>query len=135
MFPALLPALLTTLALLPAPARAETPLTGAEFEARVEGRTLTYSYAGQPFGTEQYFPNRRVAWAFTDDICVYGRWYEAGEQICFVYEDGPAQQCWLFFDRDGRLAAQFMGDGAGTLLSEVAQSEGPLSCPGPDVGV
>jgi hypothetical protein len=123
------------LTLMPALALAETPLNGADFEARVEGRTLTYSYGGQPFGTEQYFPNRRVAWAFTGDDCVYGRWYEEGSAICFLYEDSPEPQCWQFFDRQGRLVAQFMGDGAGTELSEVAQSDGPLSCPGPDVGV
>lgn len=122
------------LMLLPTLALAETPLTAEEFAARVEGRTLIYSYGGQPFGTEQYFPNRRVVWAFTDGVCVYGRWYAQDEEICFVYEDTPDPQCWLFFDRGGKLVAQFMGEGAGTVLSEVAQSDSPLACPGPDVG-
>jgi hypothetical protein len=123
------------LTLLPAVALAETPMSAEDFAARVEGRTLTYSWGGAPFGTEQYFPNRRVAWAFTDDICVYGRWYPQGEEICFVYDDRPDPQCWLFFDRAGRLVAQFMGEGDGGLVSEVAQAETPMTCPGPEVGV
>ena len=54
------------LALLPLPALAERPLTGAEFERLVEGRTLTYGEAGQkPYGVERYHPGRRVTWAWT----------------------------------------------------------------------
>ncbi len=126
-----------TLPLPPAVALAQVPLGAAEFEARVEGRTLTYSYGGEPFGTEQYFPNRRVAWAFTGGACVYGRWYAQGASICFVYDNDPDPQCWQFFDEGGRLLARFMGDGSGDggggALSEVSRAE-RLDCPGPDVG-
>lgn len=144
MFARLAPRLASSLALslicatLPALAQETEPrpaMTGAEFEAYATGRTLTFAAGGTVFGTEQYLPGRRVIWAFTDDICKEGIWYEDGDMICFAYEDPSAPQCWKFW-RDGTgLRAQFEGDPAGTELSEVAQSDQPLRCLGPDVGV
>lgn len=118
-----------------APAFAQEPMSGAEFEAYATGRTLTYATEGGVFGTEQYLPGRRVIWAFTDDICKEGSWYEDREMICFAYEDPSAPQCWKFWREGDGLKAQFEGDPAGTELFEVAQSDEPLRCPGPDVGV
>ncbi len=134
---------LLALALLPLPAlvgpafaEPGAPLTGTEFEAHTTGRTLTYASGGQVFGTEQYLPGRRVMWAFSEDRCQKGRWYEAGAFICFVYEDEPGvPQCWTFHLDGGRLLARFQGDAPGSELSEVEQSDRPLNCPGPDVGV
>ncbi len=128
--------LLSLLALLPVAALAQTPMTAEEFEAYAEGKTLTYAEGGQVFGTEQYLPGRRVRWAFTQDICQDGTWYQQGEQICFVYEGGAGDpQCWTFWREGGRLKARFAGDPDGRELTEVEQSQGPLLCPGPDVGV
>lgn len=110
-------------------------MTGAEFEAYATGKTLTYGMAGQIFGTEQYLPGRRVRWAFTESACRIGHWYEADGLICFVYEDRNTPQCWEFWRDAGGLRARFAGDPNGTELSEVRQSPGPLSCPGPEVGV
>jgi hypothetical protein len=121
-------------ALLPLPAVAETPMSAAEFDAYATGKTLTYAYSGSVFGTEEYLPGRAVRWAFTEDKCQYGKWYEKDTQICFLYEDDPDEQCWEFFNTPTGLRAQFMG-GAGTELSEVEQSTTGLGCPGPDVGV
>ncbi len=120
-------------ALLPLPALAETPMSGAEFEAYATGKTLTYAFNGGVFGTEEYLPGRTVRWAFTEDVCQFGRWYEKETQICFLYEDDPDEQCWQFFNTPTGLRAQYM-DG-GTQLSEVEQSTTGLGCPGPDVGV
>lgn len=110
------------------------PLTAEEFEAYVTGKTLSYADQNGVWGTEQYLPNRRVVWAFTEDICQYGTWYQQGEQICFVYDDTPDPQCWTFWRGETGLKALFAGDSA-TQLSEVQQSDEPLACPGPDVGV
>ena len=45
-------------------AAAETPMTGAEFEAYVEGRIMSFGSEGDPtYGVEQYLPNRRVIWS------------------------------------------------------------------------
>ena len=43
--------------------------------------------------------------------------------------------CWLFFMGSTGMTAEFMGDGAGSDLSEVAQTAGPMGCMGPQVGV
>jgi hypothetical protein len=114
---------------------AETPMTAAEFEAYATGKTLTYSQFGQVYGAEQYLPGRRVLWAFTNDECREGLWYEEAGQICFVYEHDATPQCWTFWKDAGGLNARFEGDGPSSQLSEVAQSTEPLLCAGPDVGV
>jgi hypothetical protein len=129
---ALLP---TALLLASAPLAAETPMTGAEFEAYATGRTLTYAQGGTVYGTEEYLPGRRVRWAFSGDQCETGYWYEAGREICFVYGSEPEHQCWTFFRTPGGLRARFRGDPPGSELSEVANSDAPLLCPGPDIGV
>jgi hypothetical protein len=123
------------LCLLPTLALAETPLTGAEFEAMVGNRTLTYAYDGMPFGTEEYYPNRRVGWAFTDDVCVYGEWYEKGDAICFTYSNDPTPQCWRFYAEGGQLTARFLDRGIEGPVATASEAEEPLFCPGPDVGV
>jgi hypothetical protein len=112
------------------------PMSAAEFESYSTGKTLTYGLGGEVYGIEQYLPGRRVLWAFKGDECREGYWYEAGQEICFVYEDdldGP--QCWTFHRIDGGIRARFAGDPNGADLSEVAQSSSPLICAGPDVGV
>lgn len=127
------------LALLPqvlgaAETAAPPAMTGAEFEAYTANKTLMFSSRGESYGAEQYLPGRRVMWAFTDDICREGIWYEEAGQICFVYDYDPVPQCWVFW-LDGGLNALFRGDADGTRLKEVAQSPGALPCAGPEVGV
>ena len=114
---------------------ADAPLTAQEFEAYATGKTLSYAQNGVVWGSEQYLPDRRVVWAFTEDDCQYGHWYEEAGNICFVYDTDPDPQCWRFFREKTGLRAVFMEDGGGTLLSEVGQSDTPLACPGPDLGV
>ena len=113
---------------------ADAPMTGAAFEAYVTGHTLTFSSQGQVYGAEQYLPGRRVKWAFTEDICRDGVWYEEAGQICFVYDYDPVPQCWLFWN-EGGLSARFMGEESGTELREISRTTGPLPCSGPEVGV
>lgn len=114
---------------------ANAPLTASEFEAYATGKTLSYAQDGVIWGSEQYLPGRKVIWAFTEDDCQFGHWFEDQGNICFVYENDPAPQCWRFFRETGGLRAIFMGADGGTSLSEVAQSTTPLNCPGPEVGV
>jgi hypothetical protein len=124
------------LALAETPAPLSPPMTAAEFEAYSTGKTLTYGLGGEVYGIEQYLPGRQVLWAFTGDSCRKGYWYDAGAEICFVYEgdmDGP--ECWTFHRTEGGILARFMGATSAPDLSEVRQSSNPLACPGPDVGV
>lgn len=120
--------------LLAVPAQAETPMTAAEFEAYATGKTLSYAQGDVIWGAEQYLPGRRVIWAYSEDICQYGEWFEDQGNICFVYDTDPTPQCWRFFNTGSGLRAEFVEEGATTSLSEVDQSPQPLSCPGPDVG-
>lgn len=108
------------------------------FEAYVEGQTLTYSSEGRPYGVEEYLPNRRVRWAFINNECRNGVWYERSGMICFLYEHAPTdEQCWVFTETDsGTLRGVFQGpDGPSTELYEVQRSSQPLDCIGPGVGV
>lgn len=125
---------ITLLCLFPLPALAA--MTGEEFDAFVTGKTLTYAEGSQVYGIEEYLPGRRVRWAFLSDQCQEGTWYEKAGQICFVYEGRPEDpQCWIFEEQSGRLSARFVGDEDGRQLYVVDQSDTPLICRGPDVGV
>lgn len=114
----------------------DAPLSAAEFEAYSTGKTLYYGSFGAPYGAEQYMPGRRVIWTFLDGQCQEGEWYEEAGQICFLYDTKPGlPQCWSFYLRDGGLAARFEGDEQIRPLIEVEQSDKPLDCPGPAIGV
>ncbi len=121
--------------LLAVPAAAQTRMTADEFESYVTGKTLTYARDGLVWGTEQYLPDRKVVWAFTADECREGIWYEDQGAICFVYEDDGLPQCWDFFLQANGLSARFLSDPESLPLSEVEQTEGPMPCAGPDIGV
>lgn len=123
------------LALFPLAAAAADPMSAAEFDAYVTGKTLTYSQYGEIFGTEEYLPNRRVRWQVTGDICQYGRWYEKGGLICFTYEYSEGEHCWSFWHEDGGLKALSVDDPPESELSEVKDATRGLTCPEPDVGV
>lgn len=128
----LLPVLYIVLAV---PAAAETPMSAAAFDAFATGKTLTYALDGEVYGAEQYLPGRRVVWAFAGEDCKRGTWYEDAGQICFLYEGSPDPQCWSFLQDASGLRAHFAGDPEGSELALVEQSDGPLICAGPEVGV
>jgi hypothetical protein len=114
---------------------AETPLSGPEFDANVTGKTVTYDYGNGLFGTEEYLPDRSVRWAFDGDTCIYGTWYQSGDEICFLYQDDPTPHCWLYFLEGGAIRGRYMGDGGGWEILESERNSQGLSCAGPDVGV
>jgi hypothetical protein len=110
------------------------PMTAAEFEAYVTGRTLTYNSGGAAYGIEQYLKDRRVRWAFLGDDCVEGYWYEDAGMICFAYENNDVPQCWTFEQGASGLIARFENDPAASALYEARQSAEPMLCLGPKVG-
>ncbi|MCL7464377.1 hypothetical protein [Phaeovulum sp. NW3] len=118
-----------------APPLHTAPLDAAEFDARTQGRTITYSAYGQPYGVEQYLPGRRVLWAFEGGACKEGTWFQQGEMICFDYRDDGGLQCWTFHDTPEGLMARFLGDPGAEPLVSLSESPEPLDCPGPEVGV
>ena len=110
-------------------------MSASEFEAYVTGKTLYFAQNGETYGAEMYLPNRRVRWSFLDGECKEGVWYPQGGDICFVYEDNPNPQCWSFTKSTGGLSALFQGDDPGSELYEAQQTDEPMYCMGPDVGV
>lgn len=130
-----LAAALAAALLVPGAARAQAPMTAAEFEAYVTGRTLTFGIDGAPYGVERYMPGRRVTWSFLDGECQDGIWYEEDGNICFLYEVTPDPQCWQFFRDAEGLRAVFMNEPGTTILYEAQDGPEPLICPGPEVGV
>ena len=126
---------LAVLALAAAPAFAGT-MTPEAFDAAATGRTLHFSLAGQPFGSEQYFSGRRVLWRFEDGSCQLGRWWPSGALICFAYDSGGGAQCWAFRPHPGGFSAALVEGGAetGFVLDLAGSDSVPLDCPGPGVG-
>ncbi|MCA0994148.1 hypothetical protein [Alloyangia pacifica] len=122
------------LALLASPLAAAQPMTGAEFEAYVTGKTLYFGRGGTAYGVEEYLPDRQVRWSFLDGQCKDGSWYQEGQMICFVYEDAPMPQCWSFYREGSGLRAVFENDPGNTVLYEAQQNDEPMLCLGPEVG-
>lgn len=123
------------LAILPLQALADTPLTAAEFEAHVLGKTVTYADSAGVYGIEEYLPDRMVRWSVAPNLCQYGTWYPQDDTICFVYEDAPDPSCWTFWLQGNALTARQVNSALGSELHEVAANDQGLACPGPDVGV
>lgn len=116
---------------------ADEPLSGPEFDAYTQGKTMTYAQGGTVWGREQYLPGARVIWAFEGQDCKRGAWHEAAPGlICFAYQDNPADlECWRFFHREGKLFAQPDGADNAAPLAAIEETNAPLACPGPDLGV
>ena len=107
------------------------------FDRYTKGKTLFFSQSGQAYGAERYLDNRRVIWSFLDGECKNGIWYEENEQICFLYEDRPDPQCWLFRQSGTGLIATFAGGdpGEASELYEAQDIGEDMVCLGPKVGV
>lgn len=115
-------------AILAMPATAETPMTGAEFEAYTTGKTLSYGTAANPgFGVERYLPGRRVLWSTVPGECLEGKWYDTATEICFVYRDDPVHKCWEVFQTPNGIRSVFTNVPDGTVLFEATESI-PLIC-------
>ncbi|SFA96288.1 hypothetical protein SAMN05421688_1906 [Poseidonocella pacifica] len=111
-------------------------MSADEFAARVEGHTFQYRHDGQPHGIEEYLENRRVRWSLMDGLCKEGHWYEAGTQICFVYEDDPdAPHCWTFEEDTAGLRAITLDSNGRREVYDAFQSDEEMICLGPEVGV
>lgn len=116
-------------------AAAELPLNADEFDSYTRGRTLYFYSNGTAYGVERYRDDRRVTWSFLDGECKEGRWYQEGRFICFLYEDTLEPQCWTFFVEGAGLRAMFEDDPNATELYEAGESDEPMQCLGPEVGV
>ena len=114
---------------------AEKAMSAEGFDAYSRGKTFYYGYGGAPYGAEEYLDDRRVRWSFLDGKCREGYWYEEAGNICFVYEDNPVPQCWSFYSSGGGLVARYENEPDLPEFYEMRQTEEPMMCLGPDVGV
>ena len=126
---------LTIALLLPLPAWAERVMTAAEFDDYATGKTIDYADDFSIWGREQYLPDRRVRFSFTDDECRFGTWYDQGDQICFVYDNDPEPKCWIYFTDGKNVTTIYQTDGPGGRVSTARPTKEPLVCLGPEVGV
>lgn len=126
------------LALLAAPgfSYAEDFLSPEAFNSYSEGTTLYFAQNGQPFGVEQYLPDRKSIWQYSDGTCVKGIWFDQGDRICFTYENDAkgTAQCWRFLQKGARFAARADGRGPQDDLEVIWQDAEPIACLAPDVG-
>jgi hypothetical protein len=116
------------------PAFAEPPLTAEAFEALTLGRTMTWAEYGRVYGVEQYLEGRRVRWTVLGDDCKAGHWYQAGDQICFQYEDDPAPDCWTITPGPEGMIARYAGNPPDAEPVVVQETTEPMACFGPEVG-
>lgn len=127
---------LLLLALMAPAAQAQDLLTAAEFDALSQGRRLSWAEFGQVYGVEEYLPGRAVRWGAFGEECKFGHWYPQGEAICFAYENDPTPACWTIWqDRGGTIRAHYLEDPEDTEPVVVEETQEPLACTGPDVGV
>lgn len=113
------------------PASAQDTMTGAAFEAFVEGKTLGFRVDNNPmYGTERYMANRRVIWSTIDGRCTTGIWFDSKDQICFRYDDDPTYKCWLYYDAGDQLIAYFERDTSVTHFAEVIDDDALFLCNG-----
>jgi hypothetical protein len=119
---------LALIAGLPGPVAAETPMTGAEFEAYVGTDTVTYAYESGLTGIADYGPDRTLRWQFADDGCVDARWHEDGDALCFVFELPEMSACWHFYRRGKGIVGIGIGDAANETITDTARSAAPLAC-------
>jgi hypothetical protein len=131
----LLRAAIATL-ILAGPAAAQPVVAPQDFERMSEGRTMTFTLFGQPFGAEQFFAGRRSLWQYADGECEEGKWHAKGDAICFVYPSSPAPHCWHFRGSGDAFTAHLLENGVetGFVIDLESIHDRPLACAGPRVG-
>ena len=116
------------------PLHADT-ISPAEFERRVEGKTLSFAKDGLPVGVEQYLRGRRVIWAFVDGQCEMGRYFVQDDNICFEYDKFGVSYCWVFFEQEGQMHGHLVGETPEDSLVVVGESDAPINCVPDGLGV
>lgn len=127
-------ALLALCLILPFGAWAQSVMLPEAFDAFSRGRTLHFTYQGQPFGSEQFFSDRRTLWQFDNGPCAAGLWHAEGDSICFSYDGGATTQCWMFVETDTGPRAELISGETPFALDFSHADTRPLACPGPRVG-
>jgi hypothetical protein len=90
----------------------DAPLTADQFDTLTQGTTFDTYDSGSIYGIEKFLPGRRSIWQDAER-CMYGTWAQVGDQICFTYEDDPANpDCWTYFKTEDSIIGYLDGDQA-----------------------
>jgi hypothetical protein len=116
-------------------ANAEGAMSPEEFDTWSTGKTLAYSVDGVIYGSEAYFPDRKVRDADTGGPCLDGSWYADGDAVCFVYPARDGTHCWRYWREGEAVFAKSVAADPPDTPQRVTVADAPLACPGPDVGV
>jgi hypothetical protein len=123
-------------AALPAPTLAETPMTGAEFQAYIGTSTVSYLYNDGFIGQADYGPDQTLLWRYDveNEPCQKGFWYQTGDALCFEFEDQKLGACWHFYRQSDGIVGIGIGEVEGVRIIDVARTDTPLSCPADPLG-
>ncbi|MEX0970616.1 MAG: hypothetical protein WD046_09260 [Paracoccaceae bacterium] len=122
-------------------AQAQTAILPEEFGAAAIGKTYWFSENGIHYGAEQYFDDQTVIWQDRNGNCLRGSWYANGPQMCFIYDNDPAPDCWTMWETDdGRVlieSTRIPDDPAiaPLVLELIRRTPLPIACTGPLLGV
>ncbi len=117
---------LLALIVMAAPARGEDVQLDTEaFLDLMDGRTASFTYEGEPYGSEAYHPNRRVIWRSTNGQCMEGVWRSIADYLCFQYE---APSCWRVFRTDEDAYYAVSSDGFRVEFESI--TDGAFDCTG-----
>lgn len=122
-----LPALSIALLVSEAALAGDGPLTADQFDALTRGTTFDTYDSGSIYGIEKFLPGRRSIWQDASR-CMYGTWAQVGDQICFTYEDDPANpDCWTYYQTEDSIIGYLNGDEA-TLPITLLPSVTKMTC-------
>ena len=111
-------------------------MNGDEFDAYTRDKTFYFAESGQPYGAEEIPaqpPRKMVLSGWT----LQGREVVRGSRAksALFTKTGPILNAGASSTNLAGLIARFEGVTGGTILYETRQSEQPMMCMGPDVGV
>lgn len=114
---------------LPSALQAQDFMDVVEFEAFVTGKTLDFIEDGQPYGSEEFLPGRRVNWRYVGEIdCHAGTYEQNAEYICFNYDGEDELSCSTFWLEGDKLMSRFSDALPDEPLSIATAAQQPLSC-------
>ncbi len=103
------------------------PLEKQEFYDLMQGKTATFSYRGEPYGSEAYHDGRVVIWRDTQGQCQEGTWHSIADYHCFRYDH---MSCWKVFPDEEAGAGHHAVSTDGLKVDFETITDGVFDCQG-----